>query len=168
MTPLRDIRAVRELAEQQAGDLLDAIRRHRGMMSDHTEGAVVEAVLDLLCDLSRPASRDAIVRLVAERVGLEGGATAPLALIAARVLHVAVAVDPAAPGAEGHVEFVRVDPGPLPRRLTVSDRLPGSPYTVDFAPGEGGEVRFRAPPTGVRLQNADADGVFAADEAVKS
>lgn len=59
------------------GDVLDAIRQHRGLMSDHTEGAVVEGVLTLLCDLTRPESRDAVARLVAEAVGLKCGATAP-------------------------------------------------------------------------------------------
>lgn len=59
--------AVRKLAEEQAQGLCGAIRNQRGMRSDHTEGALYEAQLCLLSDLSRPESWDAMVRLVADR-----------------------------------------------------------------------------------------------------
>ena len=68
---------LRALAEREARDLFEAIHVHHGMLSAHAEGAVVEAILDLLRDPSRPASRDALTRLVAEKVGLAVGATAP-------------------------------------------------------------------------------------------
>lgn len=44
---------------------------------DGDHGCFIAAQLALLSDLSRPASRDAVARLVAEAVGLECGATAP-------------------------------------------------------------------------------------------
>ena len=65
---LREIPAVRELAERQASECAEAIRTHHGLMSDHTEAAMFAAHVDLLCDLTRPASRDAVARLVAESV----------------------------------------------------------------------------------------------------
>lgn len=69
MKTLREIPAIRALAGRQTADLVDALHAHRGMLSDHTEGALVEAQLDLLWDLERPASRDAIARLIAEVIG---------------------------------------------------------------------------------------------------
>lgn len=77
MTPVRapvDLRilpAIRAEAERQSSALLEAVRRHHGLMSDHTEGCVVEAHLDLLCDLTRPASRDVVARLVASAAGMD-------------------------------------------------------------------------------------------------
>ena len=76
MTDLRDLRdlpAIRAEAERVASALLEAVHLHHGLMSDHTEGCVVEAHLDLLCDLTRPASRDAVARLVAKRSGWDIG-----------------------------------------------------------------------------------------------
>lgn len=103
---LRDIPAVRALAEREARAFYDALpplspqRTPRAVrrMSTTTEpgwetvgsetttweeqseewrNAIIAAYLALLTDLSRPASRDAVARLVAEAVGLECGATAP-------------------------------------------------------------------------------------------
>jgi hypothetical protein len=47
-----------------------------GMHEDERD-ALTAANLALLCDPSRPASRDAVARLVAEALGMECGATAP-------------------------------------------------------------------------------------------
>lgn len=75
MGELRDVAAVRRLAEERAQAF------HRAVYKRPTGGTRldewVEAQLDLLCDLARPESRDAVARLVAEAVGLECGATAP-------------------------------------------------------------------------------------------
>lgn len=60
MKTLRDLPAIRKLAERQTCDVVDALHAHRGMLSEHTEGALVEAHLDLLSDLSRPASLSAV------------------------------------------------------------------------------------------------------------
>lgn len=70
--------AIRVEAETLAGDLIRAAHVQHGMMSAHTEGAIVEAYIDLLRDLSRPASMDAAARRLAKAVGLECGAVAPV------------------------------------------------------------------------------------------
>lgn len=70
-------------AEEQARDLFvarytDAARGHRDWAEDDNERELcIRAHLSLLADLTRPASRDAVARLVAEALGLECGATAP-------------------------------------------------------------------------------------------
>lgn len=85
---LRDIPAVRALAEREARALYERVKEHMQLLAatlitpawDAAPGVrclYTEAMLDLLCDLTRPASRDAVARLVAESVGLECGATAP-------------------------------------------------------------------------------------------
>lgn len=96
MSPtLRNIPAVRARAEEQAREQHDALRaRDRSLPTwdelpawsasyalvrrDPDPCALrVDATRDLLCNLDRPASRDAIARLVADALGLDCGATAP-------------------------------------------------------------------------------------------
>ena len=75
--------ALRKLAENEARTIqAQLVSLSEG--SGQTAGepvpslrALYVAHLALLSDLSRPASRDALARLVAEAVGLECGATAP-------------------------------------------------------------------------------------------
>lgn len=68
---------IRKLAEVVALDLMTSLHSHHGMLSAHAEGALVEACLDQLCDLSRPASRDTMARWLARHHGSTVGATAP-------------------------------------------------------------------------------------------
>ncbi len=81
MTPLRNIPAIRKAAEEQARDFLasaDVAFRAAGWDTEMIHGGedyaddalrlFADAFLNLLCDLTRPASRDAVARLVAERV----------------------------------------------------------------------------------------------------
>ena len=83
MTPLRNIPAIRKLAEEQAREHHEALSaeiNHRdlatqaptlpewGIMSPSWREYRINAAVALLCDLTRPASRDAVARLVAERV----------------------------------------------------------------------------------------------------
>lgn len=73
---LTNIPAVRALAKRQARPRVDLAGIEHAKYPLHLMvAAAVE--LAILCDLTRPESRDAIARLVAERVGLEVGATAP-------------------------------------------------------------------------------------------
>lgn len=80
--------ALRRLAEAAARETHDATvraikARHHGSYGQSLIDALppmwadVDAHLTLLCDLTRPASRDAVARLVAEAAGLECGATEP-------------------------------------------------------------------------------------------
>lgn len=70
--------ALRKRAEEQAREtramLVDLADRHDPVP---WEGTLAQANLTLISDLSRPASRDAVARAVAERLGLTCGATAP-------------------------------------------------------------------------------------------
>lgn len=86
---LRDIPAIRALAEREAGKLWSAFvaasARNEalfvepwGKLNERYQSRWTEGMLDLLTDLRRPASRDAVARLVAGAVGLECGATAPM------------------------------------------------------------------------------------------
>lgn len=72
MGELRNVAAVRRLAEERAQAF------HRAVFGRFADGSRktqwVEAQLDLLCDLARPESRDAVVRLVAEKVELDTSA----------------------------------------------------------------------------------------------
>lgn len=87
MTDLRDIPAIRKLAEERARDIWTAnVKYFQAAGWDITIdpgeaptgfGLTIEAQIDLLSDLSRPDSRDAVARLVAAKVGIECGATAP-------------------------------------------------------------------------------------------
>lgn len=86
---LRDIPAIRALAYEMLRDQWIANYARLSANPDYLalptheeapEEAVellIEAQLDLLTDLTRPASRDAVARLVAEAVWLGCGATAP-------------------------------------------------------------------------------------------
>lgn len=85
---LRDLPPVRALAEERAREVHDAAvraikARHLGSYAQSIVDTLppmwvdVDAHLALLCDLSRPDSRDAVARLVAAKVGIECGATAP-------------------------------------------------------------------------------------------
>lgn len=82
---LRDLPPVRALAEKQAREFLNALSGPAvtwETMPDTPESRRikerhVETHLRLLTDLSRPASMDALARLVAAKVGIECGATAP-------------------------------------------------------------------------------------------
>ena len=76
MTTLRDIPAIRKLAEEQAAEMISTAFRVAKRF-EIASADLVAVHLDLLCDLTRPASRDAVARLVAERVDLTCGATAP-------------------------------------------------------------------------------------------
>ena len=80
MKTLRDIPAVRALAEKQARDIHNAtVRVIRERYPNHYGQSLLDALppmwadvdaqLDLLWDLERPASRDAIARLIAEVIG---------------------------------------------------------------------------------------------------
>lgn len=93
MSDLRTLPAIRAEAERLARDFLgaaDVAFRAAGWDTDLIHGGedyaedalrlFAAAHLDLLCDLTRPASRDAVARLVAEKVGLVRGATAPILL----------------------------------------------------------------------------------------
>ena len=78
---LAAVPAVRKLAEEQARDLYAAAG---GLALDwdyyidpQGRGEYTRATTALLSDLSRPASRDALARLVAEALGMECNATAP-------------------------------------------------------------------------------------------
>jgi hypothetical protein len=70
--------ALRKRAEEEAREtravLVDLADRYDPVP---WEGTLARAHLSLLSDLTRPASRDAVVRLVAEALGMECGATAP-------------------------------------------------------------------------------------------
>ena len=70
--------ALRKRAEEQAREtramLVDLADRHDPVP---WEGTLAQANLTLISDLSRPASRDAVARLVAEALGLRIYATAP-------------------------------------------------------------------------------------------
>lgn len=70
--------ALRKRAEEQAREtramLVDLADRHDPVP---WEGTLAQANLTLISDLSRPASRDAVTRLVAEALELKCGATAP-------------------------------------------------------------------------------------------
>lgn len=72
MADLRDLPAVRAEAERLANEF------HARLFGRATDGqrldAWREAHLDLLCDLTRPASRDAVARLVAAKLGWLFGA----------------------------------------------------------------------------------------------
>ena len=75
--------ALRELAEREAREaadvaasVVDPLFSWSWMSPDARERAITVR-LALLSDLSRPASRDAVCRLVAERVGFRCGPTAP-------------------------------------------------------------------------------------------
>lgn len=82
--------AIRKLAEEEARDIwtrhVRLFREHLPLMEvvadphDASDGfaVTVAAQAERLSDLSRPASRDAVARLVAEAVGLTCGATAPV------------------------------------------------------------------------------------------
>ena len=85
---LRDLAPVRALAAERARDVHDAAvraikARHFGSYAQSLIDALppmwvdVDAHLDLLTDLTRPDSRDAVARLVAAKVGIECWATAP-------------------------------------------------------------------------------------------
>ena len=65
---LREIPAVRELAERQAREFAAALGAHRDPDISSTYDVLRATHLALLCDLTRPASRDAVARLVAESV----------------------------------------------------------------------------------------------------
>ena len=86
MKDLRDIPAIRAEAERRAKSVWRHERENAGadkwLYPDEwgdgpTHPARILGHLDLLCDLSDPGSRDAVARMVAERVGLVCGATAP-------------------------------------------------------------------------------------------
>ena len=68
--------ALRRVAEEEARTRLETAFRVAKRFDISGQDAVA-VELALLSDLSRPASRDAVARLVAEAVGLECGATAP-------------------------------------------------------------------------------------------
>jgi hypothetical protein len=85
---LRDLPALRKRAEELAREARDAhVSAIWSALYDSYGQALVDALppmwayeeahLSLLSDLSRPASRDAVARLVAEALGMECGATAP-------------------------------------------------------------------------------------------
>ncbi len=92
---LASLPALRALAEQEARDAYSSMRdvgimypydehgRKRSepdpwaQLPSGTRDWWVAARLTLLADLSRPESRDAVARLVAEQLGLECGPTAP-------------------------------------------------------------------------------------------
>ena len=83
---LRDLPPVRALAEERAREhytmrMTIAGPAYGGIpweqVSDYQRGLSEAAHLALLADLSRPDSRDAIARLVAAKVGIGCGATAP-------------------------------------------------------------------------------------------
>ncbi len=93
MADLRDIPAIRAEAERLAAEHHTALARVINRSDLDTQAPTlpawehlspsyremrVEAHLDLLCDLSRPASRDAVARLVAAKVGMFCHDTAPL------------------------------------------------------------------------------------------
>ena len=85
MIDLRDLPAIRAEAEHQAEERQDALARRSYLcawrdMPRSSRDIRIAAHLDLLCDLTHPASRDAVARLVAARVGLVCGATAPTLL----------------------------------------------------------------------------------------
>ena len=76
--------ALRKRAEEEARELQGGCR-YPFCVGDPTAeewDEYVSAHLTLLSDLTRPASRDAVARLVAEAVGLECGATAPDLILA--------------------------------------------------------------------------------------
>ena len=84
MLDLRNVPAVRKLAEDRAREAHNLFARFTwGVedgwteLDDGAQATLVCVHLALLCDIQRPDSRDAIARLVAERVGLVCGATAP-------------------------------------------------------------------------------------------
>ena len=87
MSDLRTLPVIRAEAERLANESWACcrvgLRRVFGlhaaieMPSREVRDAALEAHIDLLCDLSRPASMDAVARLVAAKVGLVCGATAP-------------------------------------------------------------------------------------------
>lgn len=85
MIDLRNIPAIRAEAEHQAEERQDALARRSYLcawrdMPRSSRDIRIAAHLDLLCDLTRPASRDAVARLVAAKLGIECGATAPILL----------------------------------------------------------------------------------------
>lgn len=89
MTPtLRDIPAVRAEAERRARVRRDALAGRWpsmeecppptwAVMAPAEREYLIDVELDLLADLTRPASRDAVARLVAERLGIRCDSTAP-------------------------------------------------------------------------------------------
>lgn len=88
MTTIRPLPELRALAEAEARETWDAVARlwDGAMVPPMTRWAYLDgqiremhtaAHVALLLDVSRPASRDAVVRLVAEKVGLEPAAVAP-------------------------------------------------------------------------------------------
>ena len=88
MSDLRTLPAIRAEAERLARETYEAQSKTlyaHGMgpsllwelLPERMRTAYVGAHIDLLCDLSRPASMDAVARLVAAKVGLVCGATAP-------------------------------------------------------------------------------------------
>ena len=85
---LRDLPALRRRAEELAREAHGAhVSAIWSALYDSYGQALVDALppmwvyeeahLALICDLSRPASRDAVARLVAEALGLRAYATAP-------------------------------------------------------------------------------------------
>ena len=79
---LHTIAAIRTLAEERAREFYDhafsdydaeGFRKLRGK----ERARWILAFHKQLCDLTRPDSRDAVARLVAAKVGIECGATAP-------------------------------------------------------------------------------------------
>ena len=73
---LMSMPALRRVAEEEARTRLETAFRVAKRFDISGQDAVA-VELALLSDLSRPASRDAVARVVAEAVGLECGATAP-------------------------------------------------------------------------------------------
>ena len=80
---IRQLPAIRALAEERARSYWSAVQ---GIVPtaapweqtpDYGKEVQIGAHLAIITDLSRPDSRDAIARLVAAKVGIECGATAP-------------------------------------------------------------------------------------------
>ena len=89
MSDLRTLPAIRAEAERLACEVYEAQSKTlyaHGMgpsllwelLPEQMRVAYVGAHLDLLCDLSRPASRDVVARLVAAKLGWPVGDTAPM------------------------------------------------------------------------------------------
>ena len=88
-TTIHPFPELRALAEEEARDIWTRhVRLFRERLPDMEVVAdphdasdgfavTVDAQVERLCDLTRPASRDAVARLVAKRLGLNFGTTAP-------------------------------------------------------------------------------------------
>lgn len=69
--------ALRKQAEEDGQQIIDAMRVHRGMLSDHSEGALVFGCESLLADLTRWQSQAWALREIGRLLGWKCGGDVP-------------------------------------------------------------------------------------------